>query len=245
MCVLERDNGDGTWLVSESGWNAWYFRASHSIQANGNYGYGGYHFQGYIYNPVIGGGTLHPPAWWTFIPRLTREGIAGSPYWYSLNSYYHAHHPLPHCGCYVVGRWFEILDYMRTYSEYLCPVLHIGRAEDMYPYVQDGYARGTTPELGAVVCFSGGPAGAGHVAVVEAISDDGLTLTTSNAGNLSGRIFYTSTVHWDGSTWVWHNSYTFQGFIYNPLVHGGGNTFYRRPWLLKRWLWNREGETIK
>lgn len=243
VCVLEKDNGDGTWLVSESGWNAWYFRASHSIQANGNYGYGGYHFQGYIYNPVIGGGHAQAPDGWTFIPRFNSSGMAGSPYWYSLNPAYHHGHHLPHCTCYVIGRWFEIMDFTRTYSEYLCPVIKsTGNAETVWGYTQDGYARGSTPEIGAIICFQNN---GGHVAVVEEISADGLTLTCSNSGYLSHRYFYLSTVHWNGSTWHWNNTYDFQGFIYNPFVHGGNNSFYRRPWLLKRWLWNREGELIK
>lgn len=244
VCVLERDNGDGTWLVSESGWNAWFFRASHSIQANGDYGYGGYHFQGYIYNPIVGGGGVSPaPAGWSFIPRLNGEGIAGSPYWYRLNPSYQRGNGLPHCVCYVIGRWYEILDFERTYSEYLCPVLHVGRGDGVWPYTEDGYARGDTPEIGAVICFEGGPGG--HVAVVEAISEDGLELTCSNSGYVTQRYFYLSKVRWNGTTWYWNNTYHFTGFVYNPYVHGAGNTFYRRPWILKKWLWRREDEILQ
>lgn len=244
VCVLERNNGNGTWLVSESAWNGYYFRASHSISANGDYGYGGYHFQGYIYNPIVGGGGVSPaPAGWTWIPRLNGSGIAGNPYWYRLNPSYKAGHPLPHCVTYVIGRWYEAMDFERTYSEYLCPVLHVGRGDGVWPYTQDGYARGDTPEIGAVICFTGGPGG--HVAVVERMSDDGLTLYCSNSGYVSHREFYMSKVHWNGETWHWNNTYHFAGFVYNPYVHGGGLTFYRRPWLLKRWLWDREGEIIK
>ena len=63
VCVLEQDNGDGTWLVSESALNAYYFRATHSISADGDYGYGHYTFQGFIYNPYAGygGGKFK---WW-------------------------------------------------------------------------------------------------------------------------------------------------------------------------------------
>lgn len=56
VCVLERDNGDNTWLVSESALNSYTFRATHSIAANGAYGYGNYVFQGFIYVPWTGGG---------------------------------------------------------------------------------------------------------------------------------------------------------------------------------------------
>lgn len=53
VCVLEVLNGDGTYTVSESALNGYYFRASHTIAANGDYGYGNYIFQGFIYNPYI------------------------------------------------------------------------------------------------------------------------------------------------------------------------------------------------
>lgn len=63
VCVLERDNGNNTWLVSESALNGYTFRASHSISANGDYGYGNYIFQGFIYVPWVdgGGGNFK---WW-------------------------------------------------------------------------------------------------------------------------------------------------------------------------------------
>ena len=57
VCVIEEiDEVNNRCLVSESGYNAWYFRASHYIGIDGNYGYGNYHFQGFIYNPFSGGG---------------------------------------------------------------------------------------------------------------------------------------------------------------------------------------------
>ena len=61
VCVLEQDNGDNTWLVSESALNGYTFRATHSIAANGDYGYGNYIFQGFIYVPWVGGGNFK---WW-------------------------------------------------------------------------------------------------------------------------------------------------------------------------------------
>lgn len=62
VCVLEQDNGDNTWLVSESAYNGYTFRASHSIAANGDYGYGNYIFQGFIYVPWNGSGGNFK--WW-------------------------------------------------------------------------------------------------------------------------------------------------------------------------------------
>lgn len=70
VCVVEEiDTANNRCLVSESGYNAWYFRASHYISMNGDYGYGNYHFQGFIYNPN-GGGS---PWWKKKIWLLKRE----------------------------------------------------------------------------------------------------------------------------------------------------------------------------
>ena len=64
VCVLEVDNGNGTWTVSESALNSYYFRASHTIQSNGDYGYGNYTFQGFIYNPYADSGGGGNFKWW-------------------------------------------------------------------------------------------------------------------------------------------------------------------------------------
>ena len=62
VCVLEQDNGDNTWLVSESALNSYTFRATHSISSSGAYGYGNYVFQGFIYVPWTStGGNFK---WW-------------------------------------------------------------------------------------------------------------------------------------------------------------------------------------
>lgn len=57
VCVVEEiDLANNRCLVSESAYNGYYFRASHYIGLDGSYGYGGYRFQGFIYNPITGGG---------------------------------------------------------------------------------------------------------------------------------------------------------------------------------------------
>lgn len=71
VCVLERDNGDNTWTVSESAYNGYYFRSSHSIADNGDYGYGNYIFQGFIYVPwTASGGNFK---WWMARKQLLRK----------------------------------------------------------------------------------------------------------------------------------------------------------------------------
>lgn len=55
VCVVEEINTvTGECLVSESAYNGYYFRATHTISMTGAYGYGNYHFDGFIYNPYAG-----------------------------------------------------------------------------------------------------------------------------------------------------------------------------------------------
>ena len=65
VCVVEEiDTVNNRCLVSESAYNGYYFRATHYISMNGNYGYGGYVFQGFIYNPNGGGVPWWKKVWW-------------------------------------------------------------------------------------------------------------------------------------------------------------------------------------
>ena len=116
---------------------------------------------------------------------------------------------LPNCVGYAWGRFMEILG--------STPKLSRANAEDWYGYTSDGYKRGQTPKLGAVICWRKGKTGtesdgAGHVAIVEKINSDG-SIVISQSGYNSGR-FWTSTVNKDYTLL----GYTFQGFIYNPGV---------------------------
>ena len=145
----------------------------------------------------------------TFRPRLSAPGYS-SKYWYSLNPFYHAGYGLPNCTCYAWGRFYEILGRK--------PVLSLGNAEDWYGK-NDGYSRGSTPRLGAVICWRKGRAGyggdgAGHVAVVEKIYSDG-SILISQSGWRSAR-FWTSVV----KKGYYRSGYVLQGFIYNPAVTG-------------------------
>lgn len=116
---------------------------------------------------------------------------------------------LPNCVGYAWGRFMEILG--------STPKLSRRNAEDWYGYTADGYKRGSTPKLGAVICWRKGRTGtgsdgAGHVAIVEKINSDG-SIVISQSGYNSGR-FWTSTIKKGYAL----SGYVFQGFIYNPAV---------------------------
>ena len=173
-----------------------------------------------------------------YVPRLTDEGMRGNPYWYSRNPFYQAGYGLPNCTAYAWGRWWECSDIDHNFSNR--PLLSTGNAEDWYNY-NDGYERGSTPALGAVLCLADGPySGDGHVAVVEEILPDmSIRVSESNWGGL-----YFDTAVYNPPHYLKAAGYRFQGFIYNPIV-GGGPSAAKKLWLFKRALWHREEELLK
>lgn len=171
-----------------------------------------------------------------YIPRLTANGMSGNAYWYTSNPFYLAGYGLPNCTCYAWGRFWENADIDHDFSNQ--PNLSTGNAEDWYSY-NDGYERGSEPDLGAVLCLADGPySGDGHVAIVEQINSDGSIITSNSA--YGGEYFYTQTL--SPPQYLPTKGYVFQGFIYNPYSGGGGGggTYKKKPWLWKRELYNRE-----
>lgn len=110
----------------------------------------------------------------------------------------------------VHGRWLESQK-QTDYKKYdkLCT----GNAKSYYAK-KDGYARGKTPKLGAIACWSGGSQGFGHVAFVEDIYSNGDFLS-SNSGYGGGR-FFTKRIT-KASGYSFGSQYKFQGFIYPPV----------------------------
>lgn len=85
-------------------------------------------------------------------------------------------------------------------------------AELWYGNTSDGYSRGSTPKLGAVICWHSSKSG-GHVAIVEEIFDNGDVMTSNSA--YGGSRFYNKKVK-KSNNYYMGSAYTFQGFIYNP-----------------------------
>lgn len=115
---------------------------------------------------------------------------------------------LPNCVGYAWGRWREILGKYHNLSR--------ANAENWWGYTQDGYKRGQTPKLGAVVCWSKGKVGvesdgAGHVGIVEKITADSVVVSMSAYG---GTRWFTRTFPIGSYN---YNSFVFQGFIYLPI----------------------------
>ena len=110
------------------------------------------------------------------------------------------------CVAYVFSRWAEILNKK--------PNLPSNNAENWY---QDApYSKGNTPKVGAIICWRqgqirNGKDGAGHVAIVEEIKEDG-TIVTSNSGYKT-KLFYLQTLK---PPYILKN-YQLEGFIYLHL----------------------------
>lgn len=129
---------------------------------------------------------------------------------------------LSNCVGYAYGRFNEIGGY--NACKYLVPT----NAEN-FPEHRTGMAIGTEPQLGAVIVWQKGATlsgsdGAGHVAVVEKIFDDGSILISQSGWNSS--VFWTA-VHRKGADGNWiegddyswmKGNYKFRCFIYNPAV---------------------------
>lgn len=140
----------------------------------------------------------------SFIPRLVAPSNT-NPKYTTLNPFYIGGYPMPNCTTYAWGRAYEILNSR--------PTLSTGNADAWYNF-QDGYQRGTTPKLGAIVCFSGGQhSGNGHVCVVEVMNNNGSIITSNSA--YQGTNFYLKTLRPEEG-YLPETGYTFQGFIYLP-----------------------------
>lgn len=152
-----------------------------------------------------------------FTPRLTRPSN-NDPRWIAsiYGGYNHCmpvNSPsvLPNCTGYAWGRFLEI------HGGTTCN-LSMHNAEEWFGNTSDGYQRGQTPMLGAVICWRKGAIGrndgAGHVAIVEQINPDG-SILISQSGYKSPKYFWTQTLQ---PGFCYGTGYTLQGFIYNPTV---------------------------
>ena len=151
----------------------------------------------------------------SYQPRLTPPAIT-DPLW--INTGYGGYNKcivrdydtgsvLPNCTGYVHGRYMELS------GTHDCP-MYLGNADGYYGYTADGLPRGTEPQLGAVLCFSGGLAG--HVCVVEEIIDAD-TIRTSDSNYSSD--YFTTYVRYRQYGWQWPGgNLTYQGAIYNPNI---------------------------
>ena len=137
-----------------------------------------------------------------YIPRL--EAPDGyNPYYHELNLYYRFGLGMPNCTAYAYGRAYEILGRE--------PMLCNGNAGEWWSYniAIGAYAYGSEPRLGAIACWDDYNHNSGHVAVVEEIHEDTVTISESQWG---GSYFYVVEMSKDGSDYL--SGRRFLGYIY-------------------------------
>lgn len=147
------------------------------------------------------------------------------------------HSCLPNCVGMAHGRWLESQE-KTDYNKY--DKLPTGNAENYYTYKKDGYKRGQTPKVGAIICWRKGEAGkssdgAGHVAFVEKVYENGDVLTSNSA--YGGSRYYTKK-YLKSKKYYLGPKYVFQGFIYNPC------DFSEKPKNTKVYYIVKKGDTL-
>lgn len=147
-----------------------------------------------------------------FNPRTTTPPSNDYRYFSNQNPYYDKWLG-KNCTTYVYGRAWEILGNKPNIS-------FTGNAGNWYNSNVAGknYPYGSTPKLGAIACWRSPSSDFGHVAVVEAISGNTITMSEAWYG---ARVFNLMTKQLNGDIKIYDSPnfgiYYFQGFIYlNP-----------------------------
>lgn len=122
---------------------------------------------------------------------------------------------LSNCVGYACGRFNEIIGAMKYPSLNCNAENFIERAKNTY-----GLEISSVPTLGGIMVWQKGTLsgndGAGHVAVVEKITDSN-TIYTSESG-YGGSAFWNSTRRNTNGRWGLGSAYTFRGCIVNPAI---------------------------
>lgn len=121
---------------------------------------------------------------------------------------------LANCTGYCQGRWMELGNTNTPYA------FHGNAGEWINEAIQAGYATGSEPQLGAIVVFAGWSTNkAGHVAIVEEISDDGSYIKCSES-NYGSTIFEWPVYRYRDTGWKRKGSSSGSsiGFVYHPNI---------------------------
>ena len=118
---------------------------------------------------------------------------------------------IPNCAGYAACRFNEYNNtgYMKYFQYWR-------NAEYFYEDgKKQGLKVGSTPKVGAIMCWEGIGAAAGHVAFVEDVKPDGSIITSESAWQ--GAAFYTMHRYRESGNWGMNaKNYKFTGFIYSP-----------------------------
>lgn len=130
-----------------------------------------------------------------FEPRLSSPSRSNPYYNRSLNAYSQSGYGMPNCTAYAYGRIYEITDEAPKISSGNAGSWWFSNKRNQY------YEYGQEPKLGAIACWSG------HVAVVEEINGNTVTISQSHWG----RRYFDTTTYSNPKTKF---RQTFYGYIY-------------------------------
>lgn len=122
---------------------------------------------------------------------------------------------LPNCVAFVHGMWLKTITEAVSLAE-AKRVEHDmcwGNAENYWWYTEDGFERGQTPKLNAIMVWEGKGSYLGHVMTVTKIMSNGDVVGTGS--DYSGAKYYTKTYYKSNNYYIGSN-YIFKGFIYCP-----------------------------
>lgn len=147
-----------------------------------------------------------------FVERLSADGIQTSPY-YQDNKYCAFNgtpNGMPNCTAYAFARSAE-LSAPNIIRDFV--VFNRKGADNACRWFQETlWSKGKEPRLGAIACWDGE---LGHVAIVEQINGDSVTVSQSNYGG----------TYWELKTYkptigevTKGVGLVFQGYIYNPFI---------------------------
>lgn len=141
-----------------------------------------------------------------YVPRLEAPSETNKYYYdgnYNLFEKYDL--GMPNCTAYAYGRAYELL----VARPNLCPF----NAGEWWSFNKefDFYEYGQTPRVGAIACWDKFDNDQGHVAVVEEVTSDTVTLSESAYG---GPNFFIEKMDRDDKNLGYSSSYRFLGYIY-------------------------------
>ena len=139
----------------------------------------------------------------TFTPRLEAPSGSNTYFFGSGNPYNDGKNNMPNCTAYAYGRFWEIRGGTRP-DDLEGNAAQWWSDNNSHPY-------GSTPKLGAIMCWSGGDEGYGHVAVVEQIKDNEDVVYSESWW--PSKFFGVGTAT-KSSGYYFQSGYRFQGFIY-------------------------------
>lgn len=126
---------------------------------------------------------------------------------------------LPNCVGWAWGRFNQIYNLMNGTNNKMKFYSGGNAATFVANASKIGLKTGSTPQIGAIMCWGGGSGGAGHVAIVERVDSDNKVYTSESGWSYAqpGRMWNQSRSKGSGN-WGQSSLYKFKGFVYNPAI---------------------------